>query len=126
MSPELTLKPLLGKTLATCKVGNNSVLFTTECGRQFEMTHIQDCCESVTVDGVIGDIDNIIGSPIISALEEISNNKPEDYEAGEYSSEGSETWTKFTIKTEKGSAQIMWFGTSNGYYSESVDFYEIK
>ncbi len=107
-------------------VGMDNVLFKTECGRQFEMSHSQDCCESVTVDSVIGDIGNIIGSPILSALEEISHNKPEDYEAGDYSSEGSETWSKFTIKTVKGEVQIMWFGTSNGYYSESVDFYEIK
>jgi hypothetical protein len=46
--------------------------------------------------------------------EEVSN-----YE-GEDTGDESYTWTFYRFRTLKGSVSVRWYGSSNGYYSESV------
>ena len=80
---------------------------------------MQDCCESVYIEDIVGDLDDLVGTPLL-LVEEVSNYDGESkYEDGEYSE--SETWTYYRFRTMKGSVDIRWYGTSNGYYSESVD-----
>ncbi len=120
MSPELSLKALLGKTLTSvegAQAGNNEVVFDTE-DQRFLMWHQQDCCENVAIHKVRGNVVNILGSPITRAVE-----KAPDYQAPNCE---SHTWSEFQIFTKKGSLTILWLGESNGYYSESVSFDEIK
>lgn len=96
---------LEGKTLT--KIDNQE-------GETYLMFHYQDCCESVSVEDIIGDLDDLIGSPITMA-EEVS-------EDGGYDDYGSSTWTFYKLATNKGYVTIRWLGSSNGYYSESVSF----
>jgi hypothetical protein len=94
--------------------------FTTNSGKLFRMHHFQDCCETVRVEDIIGDLDDLIGGPILTAEKRTSDasGAPDVWEYG--------TWTFYEFATIKGSVTIRWLGTSNGYYSESVDFVEVN
>jgi hypothetical protein len=111
---------LVGKTLTEIqKVEDDEIYFVTSDGETYRMWHYQDCCESVSIEDIIGDLNDLIGSPITMA-EEVTE-EGEDDEFGD-----SSTWTFYKFATNKGYVTIRWFGTSNGYYSESVDFAKVK
>lgn len=80
----------------------------------FRMFHVQDCCETVSIDDINGDLNDLIGSPILLAEEVVNEGENES---------GTETWTFYKLSTIKGTVVIKWYGESNGYYSESV-YYE--
>jgi len=97
--------------------GDDFVTFKTLSGRTFSMYHEQDCCESVRIVDVKGNIADLLGVKIVSATETIDG--AESYE--------SATQTIFTLVGENGKAVVIeWLGESNGYYSESVSFIENK
>lgn len=83
------------------------------------MFHGQDCCEEVWLEDIIGDLDDLVGSPILKAEKRTDENLPPVE-----NSDFSYTWTFYEFATIKGSVTLRWFGTSNGYYSEDVDVEE--
>lgn len=115
---------LLGLTLSSVTNNRDEIIFETVDGRKFEMSHNQDCCESVTVEDIAGDLQDLVGSPIVRA-EENTSDKRDDQKDEVYNDDVQE-WTFYRIQTAKGLVVIRWYGTSNGYYSTSVDFNEIK
>ena len=139
---------LQGRTLTRIDAnGEDELHFYTQDGAHYKMHHYQDCCEYVYLADVIGDFKDLIGSPLILARE--STNRPDEGEDAEsfwrksldaerfliekmrglpsVASIGgeSETWTFYQFSTIKGSVTLRWYGSSNGYYSESVDFEEV-
>ena len=88
--------------------------FVTDKG-VFRMLHEQDCCEYVSIEDVAGDPRDLCGALVVTAEESVSDN---DVTRGEE----SVTWTFYRIVTSKGDLTIRWYGSSNGYYSESVSF----
>ena len=120
---------LVGKTLVTAEVNgsNDEILFVTTEGEKYKLLHFQDCCEAVEIEDIDGELEDLIGSPILVA-EEVSDKEidvhrllfPAQFQREECSE--SHTWTFYKIDTAKGGVFIRWFGASNGYYSESVDF----
>jgi hypothetical protein len=113
---------LLGKTLSSVTVseGQTEIRFVTDAGETYLMYHDQDCCESVSVESITGDLADLVGSPILKAEEASSGERPADVPPSEWTE--SETWTFYKLATAKGYVDIRWHGESNGYYSESVDF----
>ena len=112
------LSTLVGKTLAEVRrSGDEELFFTTQEGETFKMYHSQDCCETVYIEDIEGDLDSLVGNPILVA-EVASKDDPEASESG--------TWTFYKLATIKGHVDIRWYGSSNGYYSESVDFVKVS
>ena len=122
----LEVKELIGKTLTKIDVDMEQDVITFICdnGDKYKMYHEQDCCESVIIDDINGDINDLIGSPILIAEESTNENEnPFDFTIPEY--QESFTWTFYKLATIKGYVDIRWYGDSNGYYSESVYFEKI-
>ena len=116
----MNIETLLGKTLSSIEViENEQIKFHCTDGESFLMYHDQDCCETVTIEDIVGDLDDLVGYPITMAEEATSNENPKD----DY--HDSFTWTFYKLATVKGYVTIRWYGESNGYYSESVDFKKI-
>lgn len=123
MTTNWTIEPfeaMKGLTLKRVAIDpkEQEIHFYSECGRHFCSWHEQDCCESVTIEDICGDLDWLIGAPLVTCEERTNQ------EINSQHGNDSETWTFYEMATIKGSVTIRWFGTSNGYYSESVDFKE--
>jgi hypothetical protein len=97
--------------------GNDSIVFKMQSGREFMLCHRQDCCESVNLESIDGDINRLLNNPITIAYE--------SYEEGNSKYESS-TWSFYHIGTTLDTVTIRFFGESNGYYSESAELQEYK
>ena len=115
---------LVGVTVTKITVGEDkdAIDFFLEDGREFSLYHYQNCCESVTVEDICGDLTDIENSQILLAEEVVSEKNPDSTK--EPDPYNSCTWTFYKLSTIKGSVTIRWYGESNGHYSESVSFGE--
>ncbi|UNY39974.1 hypothetical protein KLEB273_gp261 [Bacillus phage vB_BauM_KLEB27-3] len=105
---------LLGKTLKRVeRIKKNELLFETSSGHQYLMCHDQSCCESVYLEDIIGDLEDLVGHPLLMSEVVTEKSKTED---------GSQTWSFYKFATIKGDVTLRWYGESNGWYSEEVDF----
>lgn len=120
----VSFSDLVDKTLTSIVEDGDTVTFTCDDGTRYQMLHYQDCCESVSVEEVIGDLNDLIGSPILIAEERSDDTPPNDNNSERYADE-CELWTFYELATFKGSVTIRWYGTSNGYYGVSVDFVQL-
>lgn len=126
MKEFLEFENLVGKVLT--KVENKDdeeLIFTTIDGEVYKLYHEQDCCESVSIEDICGDLADLVGEPLLVA-EEIAHKQgvsPKGVPKVEY--QDCFTWTFYKLSTRKGGVTIRWYGESNGYYSESVDFCKV-
>jgi hypothetical protein len=112
---------LIGKTIASITQEKDRILFVCTDGDSFEAYHMQDCCESVDIHDVKGNLQSLVGKTIKDVNENISSDWPSDVE-NTCSKWDSFTWTKHTFLTDTDIVTVRWLGISNGYYSESVHF----
>ena len=113
---------MLNQVMVSVTASDREMVFESESGDVFTFCHLQDCCENVYIEDISGDLEDLIGSPLFMA-EEVSEDAPECDEAN---SHGCDKWYFYKFATGKGYVTVRWFGTSNGYYSTSVDFLETK
>lgn len=124
MEKDTEFNELVGKIIKSIEgleKESEEVIFECTDGSKYKMYHKQDCCESVAIEDVYGDIDDLIGEKIIIAEE---NNNGDWPQLNNY--DDSYTWTFYKLATKKGYVDIRWYGASNGYYSEDVDFVKIE
>ena len=113
------IEELLGKTFDDVFKTFDDVLDTratlefVKGSQSFTFYHEQDCCEKVYIESVVGDLQDLVGTPILKAEEVTSR------ESGSWDS--SYTYTFYKFATIKGYVDVRWVGESNGYYSEKVD-----
>lgn len=119
---------MLGQMMTEVSVNSNNdeLKFTSSNGKVCKFLHYQNCCESVGIEDICGDLNDLVGFPLLIAeevdsLENFNKSRsvPED---SYYNNNG--TWTFYKFATNKGSMTVRRLGVSNGYYSESVSYEE--
>jgi len=112
------IKDMVGKTFTrvTGGAGDGEMVFENDTER-YVFTHDQDCCESVDINDVVGDLSDLVGEPLLMAEEVSGYIGPEPEYADSY------TYTFYKFATRRGYVDVRWLGESNGYYSEGVDLH---
>jgi hypothetical protein len=110
---------LVGKVFTRVYASDNELVFENNTDR-FVFYHAQDCCESVYIESIVGELSDLVGEPILRAedsenLFDIIRNMDKKPDSDE-----SFTWTFYKFATRKGYVDVRWYGSSNGYYSEGV------
>ena len=105
---------MVGKVFTSVTETGDTMVFENATDR-YVFFHGQDCCESVGINDIVGDLSDLVGEPLLIA-DEVDGESPADFEAYE-----SYSWTFYKFATRKGYVDVRWLGESNGYYSESVD-----
>lgn len=115
-----TVADMVGRTFTSVRTNaDDSTLSFTDAKGTFTFYHDQDCCESVGIADIAGDLNDLVGTPLLKAEESISGENPTGVLIPEY--QDSFTWTFYKFATIKGYVDVRWYGESNGYYSEGVD-----
>lgn len=118
------ISQLIGKTLrAVTQHGREAIDFEAVSGERWQMSYEPDCCATCDIEDIVGDLQDLVDSPIIMA--EASTNSDDPPRPNEYMSVMSHTWTFYKFATAKGYVTVRWYGESNGYYSETASFRRI-
>ncbi len=110
---------MLGKTFVqvTGSVDSDEMMFETANGERFMFAHQQDCCETVSINDIVGDLQDLCGEPLLISEEVKGATEPDEEHYESY------TYTFYKFATRKGYVDVRWLGESNGYYSESVELF---
>lgn len=118
---DIDINILLGKTIIEIdgmESESEYIFFKCSDGTCYVMYHEQDCCEEVDIEDVCGDVNALLNTPVTMA-ECTTDSQVVDGICV------SCTYTFYKLATVKGYVTIRWYGESNGYYSEEVNFVKI-
>lgn len=111
------ISKLVGRTIKSIRKTEDTLDFLLE-EDAFRFYHMQDCCECVRIYDITGDLNDLVGCPIVEATEEVSGVWPDD--VSNSNQDDSFTWTTYTFRTKDHTVVVRWLGESNGYYGEDV------
>ena len=112
---EAKMADMVGKVFTSVRNENTELVFENATER-FVFFHQQDCCEHVSIEDVCGELQDLVGEPLLMA-EEVEGQTPVDFDEAEHE---SVSWTFYKFATRKGYVDVRWLGETNGYYSEGV------
>ncbi|EBL9222978.1 hypothetical protein DNS57_14360 [Salmonella enterica] len=110
------IEEMIGQTFDEVSNDHKVLIFSTNYSQGYRKAafiffHDQDCCESVWIEDITGDLSDLLESPITEA-EVVTETCEID--------SGRQTWSFFKFGTARGCVTVRWCGESNGFYSESV------
>ena len=112
---EAKIEDMVGKVFTSVRNEGSELVFQNAT-ESFVFFHQQDCCENVSIEDVCGDLQDLVGEPLLLA-EEVTGETPVDFDENDHE---SVTWTFYKFATRRGYVDVRWLGESNGYYSEGV------
>jgi hypothetical protein len=112
---ELNIGDMVGRVFTSVTQDGEEMVFANET-ETFRFFHYQDCCETVLIEDIVGDLSDLVGEPLLMA-EEVSGEAPVGFD-DEY--HDCVQWTFYKFATRKGYVDVRWLGESNGYYSTDV------
>lgn len=109
----VTIESMVGESFSQVEaLDKKELVFRRTDGTYVRFHHYQDCCESVYIEDICGDLSDLVGSPILVAEQCTQEDTDQKWDVG--------GWTFYRFATVKGTVTVRWYGTSNGYYSISV------
>jgi hypothetical protein len=112
----MSIENMIGKVFTSVTQDGETMRFAND-KEVFTFLHYQDCCESVHIEDIVGELSDLEGEPLLIA-EEVSGETPVEFNAMNHE---CVEWTFYKFATRKGYVDVRWFGESNGYYSTSVN-----
>ena len=107
---------MIGKVfvdITGAEISSDMMTFHEQDGSTARFVHYQDCCESVSIAEIIGDISDLINSPILMA---------EEIEAEHVSDNPYDKWTFYKFATIKGYVTVRWLSNEDTCYSTSISY----
>src|ERR1700692_2052381 len=95
--PEISV--LVGKTFTKVFDCSSDELYFQNEAEEYKFYHGQDCCESVVIDDICGDLHDLENTPILEAYE--ANSDAINARDKDDDSFGSFTWTFYRFSTIK-------------------------
>lgn len=111
---DIAMESLAGRTMLAAFRVHDALVMIDATGAVVRLVHHQSCCESVVLEDINGDLADLVDTPLLVSEERVQK-------AADPDEDESATWSFYTLRTIKGSVDLRWHGTSNGYYSETVD-----
>jgi hypothetical protein len=111
----------IGKTISRIETINyggkgrqvERVDFFMNDGKKRSMFHPQQCCETVGLEDICGDLDDLLHTPIIIAEKRSNIHLAND------------GFVFYEFATIKGSVTMRWYGSHSGYYGIDVIIEEV-